>query len=58
MNKVLIFQSVGGMEKKNVCEEKWGNEQSKWSICELLDDVKLRCYFSGTIQNVGLSGKI
>ena len=58
MNKVSISQSVGGMEKKNVCEEKWENEESKWSICELLDDVKLRWYFSGTIQNVDLSGKI
>ena len=56
MNKVLIFQSVGGMEKKNVCEEKWENEQSKWSICKLFDVVKLRCYFSETIQAVRLKG--
>ena len=58
MNKVLIFLEIlEEWRRKNVGEEKWENEQSKWSICELFDDVKVRCYFSETIQAVHLRGK-
>ena len=55
--KSWFFEVLEERRRKSVGEGKWENEQSKSSICKLLDDVKLRCYFSEIIQVVHLRGK-